>query len=183
MTVDAVLTVLGDKRVQRWPCKDDAEFELACRSEEKLVKGLETNVSEQLGHSIQFDKRILGYAGISLNAIEPRSLPIGNSDGLAWLQDMFNEEIEKRSTNIDDVQSLDSAIALNAQNFRHLLEHHPVSGLFLPENFPQPFCLGVKSTFDSCYHYVKVKRRLDPIFDRTRTAKGDQYIVQKQKAG
>ena len=139
MSADAVLTVLGSKRVQRWTCSDDEEFESACRSEEALVGQLQTKISEQIGHRTYFDQRLLGHTDMPLNTIEPHSLPIGDSDGLVWLQGMVREELEEPPPHDEQIQSLNSIKVLSARNFRHLLEHAPASGLFLPEDFPEPF--------------------------------------------
>lgn len=158
MAIDAFLTVLGPARVQRWMCESQEAYERARQEEQIFIEGLEQQLTLQLRQRVIFTsslvpermtaKQLEGSSLAEENTVEPRLfLQIGHDDGLAPLQGSILAAVLDQPFKADALLDDPTAPRRQAQTigfsgvlttYRHLLDHHPKSGLYLPKVFPRP---------------------------------------------
>lgn len=158
MTIDAFFAILGPARVQRWMSASKEAYERACKEEEHFVEALEQQLGLQLRQKVVLtaplvpvriaDKQSEGRSLAEENIAEPRpSLQIGHADGLAPLQASILAALLDQPFDVDASLNYPVAPRRQAQavgfdgalaSYRHLLDHHPQSGLYVPLAFPRP---------------------------------------------
>lgn len=146
MAIDASITVIGPNKIEQWTCKDENDYYRARNSAKIFVSKLENAISKQLNDRFTFQPTLIGKVELDWDEIEPKILPIGDSSGLTWIQETIYDNLNlikspKYKREMADESKLDSK---TISCFSHLLDHDPVSGLFLPNNFPEHFTIEHK---------------------------------------
>jgi hypothetical protein len=152
MSTDAFLTVLGPGRVRRWTLDGDGEYLAARNRELRLLESIEAVLSRQLARELR-----LGPPLIPERAAEPAAMDVehaelswtvGGSEGLASIQasvlvaETGNEPcpfwcMDEPHAPRHQARAFGFRGRLGA--FRHLLDHDPCTGIYLPLDFPEPF--------------------------------------------
>jgi len=179
MPIDAFLAILGSARVERWTCASEEELQEARRGEEHVVEMLELELSRQCGRSIHLGPPLVPERGAETahdrpeerggsGGLEP-SLRVGGEAGLAPLQGaalaVVVDEPFTVARYLDDPQSprrRARALAFSGQlaSYRHLLDHDPQSGFYLPLNFETPFELNHRGDRVSVGSLFRLKAEL-----------------------
>lgn len=179
MAIDAFLAVLGSARVERWTCASEEEFHEARRSEERVVEMLEQELSRQCGRSIRLGPPLVperraepGHGRPEKRGgsgrLEP-SLRVGSEAGLAPLQGaalaIAVDEPFTVGRCLDDPQTprrraRSLAFAGQLACYRHLLDHDPQSGFYLPLDFETPFELNHRGDRVSVGSLFRLKAEL-----------------------
>ena len=162
MTVDAVITVIGPARIQRWMSQDSARCQEARRAEQQLVENLEDRLTRQLGSPVRLTAPLVPQrlaapdpdtdAGDEAGSSEPPvALPVGHDDGLAPLQAAvlaaeLHQGFDATQALRDETGPRRRAGAIGyggaLARYRHLLDHDPCAGFYLPLDFPEPIDLS-----------------------------------------
>lgn len=143
-------------------CQDAAACQQARRAEQLLVDNLERQLTQQLGTPVRLTAPLLPRrlaagdpdtdGGDEAGPSEPPlALPVGHDDGLAPLQAaVLAMELHQR---FDPTRTLPDPAGPRRQagtvgyggvlaGYRHLLDHQPCAGFYLPLDFPEPIELS-----------------------------------------
>ena len=152
MSVQAFLTRMGRGMPQKWTFEDETRWEVACREEEEILRRVESILEKQLGKRVQLVGTILdgtllpGGTASDLELAET----VGGTDGIAPIQALIVSHIV--DGRLPEVWRPSDPYAPSRlargetfpealREFLHLVEHDPVSGFYLPTNFPNPIWL------------------------------------------
>jgi hypothetical protein len=152
MGVQAFLTPMGRGLPLKEAFEDEAAWEAACREEEAILRWLERILEAQLGERVHLVGTVLDGTRSPRGELSDRELgeTVGGTDGIAPLQalvvsylldgrlpetwrpfDLY--EPSRRARDATNRESL--------RRFLHLVEHDPVTGFYLPIDFPDPIWL------------------------------------------
>ncbi len=152
MSVQAFLTPMGRGLPLKEAFEDEVAWEAACRREETILRRLEETLEEQLGQQVRL-------VGTTLDgALPPRGGPsdrelaetVGGTDGIAPLQALVLSYLLDgrlpgtwRPPDLYEPsrRARDVIIRESLRGFLHLVEHDPVTGFYLPIDFPDPIWL------------------------------------------
>jgi len=178
VAVDAFPTVLGPARVARWACADQLTYQRACAEEERLVREIEWELSDQLGHKVRLTPPLVPEKPQrEITEHEPETseaLPIGGlGEGYRPLQIAIIASMGSTGDSIfwhsEDVGGVSRITHFEKKSggvgeFRHLLGHDPFAGLFLPVRFPSPFTLESSGDNVSIGSLMRLIEELDLVF-------------------
>ena len=194
MTTDAVIAVIGPARTQRWMFQDPAGCQAARRAEQHLVENLEHRLTRQLGTPVRLTAPLVPQrlavpdpatdAGDGTGPAEPPlALPVGHGEGLATLQAavlaaVLQQRFDASRALPDPTGPRRQAGAIGYDGalarYRHLLDHHPRAGFYLPLDFPEPIELshrGEPTSFGSAprlrTELATWRQEVAPYIDRT----------------
>ena len=154
MAVFAFPIIIGPEALLEWTFEDKGAYNLARKKEHKFVSTLQEILSAQLGGPIAFDNRLIGVKTESkLDEFNEMKLPIGNNEGLIWLKESIKKWFEEKGGK--------SAEQVSRSSFSHLMEHSPISGIFLPIDFSRSFNCNLRGDSISIGSSIKVKKELD----------------------
>lgn len=162
MAIDAFLSILGPARVQPWMCDGPETYASAQLTEQQLIEALEEQLAQQLQQAVILtpplvpERAIAPYPTIHERFREQESdrrisLRIGQDDGLAPLQAAILAAVLEQPPDLDAVladplnpRCQAQALGFNQglASYRHILDHHPQSGFYLPLTFSMPLELN-----------------------------------------
>lgn len=149
MSVDAFLTYLGRSLPKRSLYRHKSEWQAACWAEEAFLRQIESRLTAQCDEPVALVGSILdgtlppGGEASDLEIVET----VGGTDGIAPIQALvLSILIDGTLPQIwrfdDPYEPLRRARELSFRgelaSFRHLLDHDPVMGYYLPLDFPEP---------------------------------------------
>jgi hypothetical protein len=148
MSVDAFLTFLGRSGPKRALYESESAWEAARQREEAFLRQVESRVNAQLDGPLALVGSTLdGTVQLGEASFDMEIEMVGGSDGIAPIQAFVIAVLVDRELptvwRFDDpyeplrrARALDFGQGLGA--FRHLLDHDPVMGYYLPVDFPVP---------------------------------------------
>jgi hypothetical protein len=156
MSVDAFVTLMGKGRPKRWAFEDEASWRTACQREETFLQGVEFLIEKQLGKRVRL-------VGTALDGTLPPTggqsdlqltVPVGGTDGIAPIQLLpVSYKVEHKlpvNWRVADINWPNRIVNRSTyrellRDFLHLVDHDPISGFYLPVDFPDPIWLPGKA--------------------------------------